>query len=153
MRLLKQNKKRLTNKKRDDIMCKVNCFTLKKVAKEMLKNLSMGYLLDFYGSLLSARQQDIMELYYNEDLSLAEISDNMGITRQGVHDALKKAEHILVDAESKMNLVERFKKISAATEKLGSRLKIIQDKIGHDEDEQIRIKLQGIIEDIGNLEL
>ncbi|MFR1784585.1 MAG: sigma factor-like helix-turn-helix DNA-binding protein [Ruthenibacterium lactatiformans] len=48
------------------------------------KNLEISYLLDFYGDVLTEKQRDVMEQYYNDDLSLSEIADNFGITRQGV---------------------------------------------------------------------
>ena len=54
------------------------------------KNLEIGYLLDFYGDVLPERRRDIMDLYYNDDLSLAEIAEQMGITRQAVRDSIKK---------------------------------------------------------------
>ncbi len=78
----------------------------------MAKNFINGMLLDFYGSLLSERQRDVMELYYNEDLSLAEIAEDIGITRQGVRDAIKKSESILAETEEKLGLAQRFKDIS-----------------------------------------
>ena len=53
------------------------------------KNLSYSILLDFYGSVLTEKQRIILTEYYDEDLSLAEIAENMGITRQGVRDAIK----------------------------------------------------------------
>ena len=56
------------------------------------KNLKIGYLLDFYGELLSGRKKDVLEMYYNEDLSLAEIAAEIGISRQGVHEMIKKSE-------------------------------------------------------------
>lgn len=62
---------------------------------EMAKNLHIGVLLDLYGGLLTDRQYDMMSLYYNDDLSLSEIADQYGISRQGVHDALKRSEETL----------------------------------------------------------
>ena len=56
------------------------------------KNLEIGYLLDFYGEILPERRRDIMDLYYNDDLSLSEIAEQMGITRQAVRDSIKKTE-------------------------------------------------------------
>ena len=55
----------------------------------MAKNLEVSFLLDFYGEMLTEKQREAVELYYFEDLSLAEIADNQGISRQGVRDALK----------------------------------------------------------------
>ena len=56
------------------------------------KNLAYSVLLDFYGSVLTEKQRLILTEYYDEDLSLAEIAENMGITRQGVRDAIKHAK-------------------------------------------------------------
>ncbi len=72
------------------------------------KNLEMGYLLDFYGDVLPARRRDIMALYYNEDLSLSEIAEQMGITRQAVRDCIKKTETELSFYEEKLGLRRRL---------------------------------------------
>lgn len=56
-------------------------------------------LIDVYGNALSERQRDLVDLYYNEDLSLAEISENCGITRQGVRDAIKHGVESLLSLE------------------------------------------------------
>ena len=66
------------------------------------KNLEISFLLDFYGDVLTERQREVMEQYYNDDLSLAEIADNFGITRQGVRDSIKRAEGILLDLEARL---------------------------------------------------
>ena len=65
-------------------------------------------LYDFYGELLTERQKEVMELYNEENLSLAEIAEEFGISRQGVHDALHKAQKALEEYERKLGLVERF---------------------------------------------
>ena len=65
-------------------------------------------LYDFYGSLLTDRQREVMELYYGENLSLSEIAAEFSISRQGVHDLIKRCDRILADYESKLHLVERF---------------------------------------------
>ena len=75
------------------------------------KNLEVAYLLDFYGEMLTSKQRDFIDLYYNEDLSLSEIAENEGITRQGVRDAIKRAEVQLFDMESKLGLAAKFTKI------------------------------------------
>ena len=59
------------------------------------KNLNIGYLLDFYGDVLPERKRNVLDMYYNEDFSLAEISEEIGISRQGVRDIIKKAEEEL----------------------------------------------------------
>lgn len=71
-----------------------------------VKELSL--LLDFYGELLSERKQSVLALYYNEDFSLAEIADEIGISRQGARDLIKKAEEELRHFEETLGLVERF---------------------------------------------
>ncbi len=75
------------------------------------KKLELGYLLDFYGELLSDRRREAMEFYYNDDLSLAEIASVLGITRQGVRDLIKKAGDELAIYEEKLGLARRFRDI------------------------------------------
>ena len=68
----------------------------------------MALLYDFYGDMLTDRQKEFYDLYYNEDLSLAEIAENYGITRQGVRDVIVRAEGILTELEDKTGIVRRF---------------------------------------------
>ena len=75
-----------------------------------MKNLEISYLMDFYGNLLKDKQRDIMQLYYQEDLSLAEIAAEVGITRQGVRDAIKRAETQLQDMESRLGMASVTKR-------------------------------------------
>lgn len=77
----------------------------------MAKNLEISFLLDFYGDMLTEKQRDVVELYYNEDLSLAEIASHSGITRQGVRDSIKRAEIQLLEYEDRLHLAERFRRI------------------------------------------
>ena len=84
------------------------------------KNLEIGYLLDFYGEILPERRRDIMDLYYNDDLSLSEIAENEGITRQGVRDSIKRAEAQMLEMEDRLGLARRFRKISADIEEIYS---------------------------------
>ncbi len=72
------------------------------------KNMNISFLLDFYGVVLSDKQREILDLYYNEDLSLAEIAESNGLTRQGVRHVIKKAEDDLVMLENKLGLANRF---------------------------------------------
>ena len=74
----------------------------------MAKDFEMGYLLDFYGEVLTPKQREMLNQYYNDDLSLSEIADNFGITRQGVRDVIVRAEGILSDLEDKTGLIKRF---------------------------------------------
>lgn len=75
------------------------------------KNLEISVLLDFYGEMLTEKQRDVVELYYNEDLSLSEIAAHSQITRQGVRDSIKRAEGILLDLEERLGLAKRFRRI------------------------------------------
>jgi len=69
--------------------------------------LEMTLLLDYYGELLTEKQKTCFDLYYNQDLSLGEIAEEAGISRQGVHDSLARAEAILLDYEQKLGCVAR----------------------------------------------
>lgn len=75
----------------------------------MGKNLDITMLFDFYRGMLTARQAEAVDLYYNEDLSLAEISEILGVTRQGVRDLIKRAEGIMTDTEEKLGAVLRYR--------------------------------------------
>ena len=68
----------------------------------------MTMLFDFYGELLTERQKEFFDLYYNEDLSLAEIAENSGISRQGVRDVIVRAEGVMQEVEDKTGLIHRF---------------------------------------------
>jgi predicted DNA-binding protein YlxM (UPF0122 family) len=72
------------------------------------KDYRISYLLDFYGNILTDKQKDAIDLYYNEDLSLAEIADHVGITRQGVRDAIKRGEETLTEMEDKLGFAKKF---------------------------------------------
>ena len=72
------------------------------------KNLNIGFLLDFYGVLLSDRKRSVMDMYYNEDLSLAEVAEEIGISRQGVRDVIKKAEEDLLFYEERLGLAKKM---------------------------------------------
>ena len=68
-------------------------------------------LFDFYGELLTEKQREYFDLHYNEDLSLAEIAEDRDITRQGVRDAIKRAEQQLLEMEDRLGLARRFQEI------------------------------------------
>ncbi|HWP79865.1 MAG TPA: sigma factor-like helix-turn-helix DNA-binding protein [Candidatus Acidoferrum sp.] len=89
------------------------------------KNLRVALLLDYYGGLLTEKQREVVDLYYNEDLSLAEISELAGITRQGVRDSIKRGEAQLLEMEDKLGLVARITALETAidrVEELSSKL-------------------------------
>lgn len=75
------------------------------------KNMNISFLLDFYGDVLDEKPRMLLDLYYNEDLSLAEIAESEGMTRQGVRHVVKKAEQQLLFLENKLGLANHFVKI------------------------------------------
>ena len=89
-------------------------FTDKTVKGSVIvaKNLEVSYLLDFYGDILTQKQHDFLIYYYDEDLSLSEIAENEGITRQGVRDAIKRAEAQLFEMEKKLGVAAKFGEMS-----------------------------------------
>ena len=74
----------------------------------MEKLAKMALLADFYGPLLTEKQRNVWDLHYQQDLSLAEIAELEHISRQAIHDLLKRTERILADYEDKLGLVQRF---------------------------------------------
>ena len=76
-----------------------------------MKDLKVSLLLDFYGGILTDKQLDALELYYNEDLSLAEIAQHTKITRQGVRDSIKRCEAILFEMEEKLGFYKKYHNI------------------------------------------
>lgn len=71
----------------------------------------MTMLFDFYGELLTDRQREFFDLYYNNDLSLSEIAENAGISRQGVRDVIVRAEAQMQEIEDKTGLIKRFEQM------------------------------------------
>lgn len=80
------------------------------------KNMNISFLLDFYGDVLDEKPRMLLDLYYNEDLSLAEIAESEGMTRQGVRHVVKKAEQQLLFLENKLGLANHFVKIQNVSE-------------------------------------
>lgn len=91
-------------------------------------SLELTLLFDFYGDILTEKQHEIFDLYYNEDLSLAEIAEHLDITRQGVRDSIVRSEEILRNFEAKLGLAEKFGKLSEDVKSIVSsaeRIKLI----------------------------
>lgn len=78
------------------------------------KSIELVMLFDFYGNMLTDKQKEFFDLYYNEDLSLSEIAENEGITRQGVRDAIVRAENLLLGFEEKLGLHKKYGSIGDA---------------------------------------
>ena len=92
----------------------------------MEKNVKMGLLFDFYRNMLTKRQIECVDLYYNEDLSLAEISEHLGITRQGVRDNIVRAEHTMCDTEERLGLAAKFLRIKERLETIDDIIREIE---------------------------
>ena len=84
----------------------------------MAKDFEMGYLLDFYGEVLTEKQREMLRQYYNDDLSLSEIGENFGITRQGARDAIKHGETTLKELEAKVGFAARYRRVQEKLEEL-----------------------------------
>ncbi|MDR3295972.1 MAG: YlxM family DNA-binding protein [Clostridiales Family XIII bacterium] len=110
----------------------------------------MNLLFDFYGGLLTEKQRLIFRSYYEDDLSLAEIADNIQISRQGVHDALRKASASLEEHESKLCLIRRFKNVGD----IAGRAKAEIDRVlaEHPDDAGLETRLRSVRAMIDKLE-
>lgn len=96
----------------------------------MSKDLEISFLNEIYGDLLTARQRDIIAQYYDYDLSLQEISENLGISRQAVLDAVRKASDQLHDYENKLNIMATKKAVFSAVEDIeNGRYEIAVEKL------------------------
>lgn len=91
----------------------------------MEKKLEVSLLLDFYGQLLSDSGREMTNLYYNDDLSLAEIAEQCGITRQGVRDKIKRCEKQLFGYEEKLGLLARFQQLELGLARISEAAKEI----------------------------
>ena len=91
------------------------------------KDMQISLLLDFYGDMLTEKQRDVIELYYNEDLSLAAHSK---ITRQGVRDSIKRAESTLLELEERLGLAKRFRRIQEGLDKITMDARFVQENFG-----------------------
>ena len=115
-------------------------------------------LYDFYGQLLSRRQQEVMALYHEENLSLSEIAEEFGISRQAVHDTLKKAEQALADYEAKLGLVRTLQRSEAVIRKIDAKIDGLIAELAADETPHMQVsrdiaaKLEEIKEIINTLE-
>lgn len=94
----------------------------------MAKELKFVMLLDCYGELLTEKQRDVMELYYCEDLSLSEIGNPSGITRQAVRSLIKRTEEILLNYEEKLGFAERLEKMRVCFENIKTAAVSVDDE-------------------------
>jgi predicted DNA-binding protein YlxM (UPF0122 family) len=107
------------------------------------KTTQMNLLYDFYGVMLTEKQRQFVELYYLDDLSLAEIAEQFEISRQAVHDNLKRAGAQLLEYEAKLRLVERFERRKAIMRQI---LELLKD-LPEDKLVQLKPLLDELIEE------
>ena len=96
------------------------------------KTIEIAILYDFYSHLLTEKQQEMVDLYYNQDFSLGEIAETFQISRQAVYDTIKRTEKILYEYEEKLKLIQLTNKKIQDYEKLLEHVNILEDKINHD---------------------
>ena len=107
------------------------------------KDWNISYLLDFYGEILPEKKRSVMEMYYNEDLSLSEIAEQIGISRQGVRDIVKKTEEELFFWEEKLGLAKRDLELRGRAERILSLLRREQN-VSSELESEIRALLEDL---------
>jgi uncharacterized protein len=107
----------------------------------MEKNIRLSCLLSYYGGFLTEKQRELMRQHYDEDLSLGEIAQREGITRQGVHDAIRRGEVVMENYESRLRLFERYWKVKNGLDGL---MEYLGDKpsLEASEMKELKAKLQ-----------
>ena len=140
-------------------MCKKNIFLFVKkkyltrrnksymIAKVIQMNglLEQALLYDFYGELLTDHQKEIYEQFVLEDLSLSEIAESAGISRQGVHDLVKRCNKILEGYEAKLHLVEKFLSVK---EKVQEMNELLETEVQSEKIRQVRHIAGEILEEL-----
>lgn len=105
-------------------------------------------LFDFYGTLLSDRKKEVMELYHEENYSLAEIAQTLNVSRAAVYDSLKSAERALYDYEKKLGFLSAYLERSNAIKRISRELDIVEREVKGAEQEEaiknIRLEIAGI---------
>lgn len=118
---------------------------------QMFDNITEYSLLrDFYGELLTPKQKEIFELYHDENLSLGEISEELGVSRQAVHDMLKNSEKALQKYEDKLGLVKRFDQTTQTIQNVDKAIQRLKTK--YQDNQSLTRELNQIEEVINKLE-
>ncbi|HHY13438.1 MAG TPA: YlxM family DNA-binding protein [Thermoanaerobacterales bacterium] len=113
--------------------------------------IEINLLYDFYGKLLTNRQSEFIELYYNHDLSLGEIAEQYDISRQGVYDTIKRAENSLRKYEDKLKLIKRFEVKNSKLQQIYDRLTFLEKRIYGNEDFDLTYEINNIKKHISEL--
>ncbi|PKM46006.1 MAG: putative DNA-binding protein [Firmicutes bacterium HGW-Firmicutes-8] len=104
----------------------------------------MAMLFDFYGSLLTEKQQEMLSLYYEQDLSLGEIAEEYKVSRQAVYDILKRGEKTLEEYDNKLGLIKKF---TAERQKLADALDLL-DRLKAKGESDLREKIKQALNEI-----
>jgi len=110
------------------------------------KTTQMALLFDFFGDLLTEKQREYFDLYYNDDLSLAEIAEGAGISRQGVRDNLVRAEASLKQWEEKTGVVARFQEMQKSISEIEADLNRLANTLSGEEKEKALAVIQKVQE-------
>ncbi len=116
----------------------------------MVKNMGeISMLCDFYGELLTDRQQAVLEYYYDDDYTLSEIAEHTGISKQAVHDTVHKAEKALRSYESALGMVRRYRQTREQIRQVSA---ILESVMADTADDSIRNRLQTVLDIVTGLE-
>ena len=112
----------------------------------MEKDMKIAYLYDFYGEILSEKQQLVFEMYYNDDCSLGEIAEQIGISRQGVRDCVKRCETSRSQMEQKLGLAARFEEMTEDIDRIKRSAVFVSEELADREGcNEIKQKIDDII--------
>ena len=120
--------------------------------KEIDNIVKASLLYDFYGALLTEKQREVMELYHEENFSIVEIAEELGVSKQAVHENLKKSEKILRNYEEKLGLVRSLLRTREVIEDIDGRIDELMQKYGSSGNEEVAEDLKEIREMISGLD-
>ena len=107
----------------------------------------MSLLLDYYGGLLTDKQKNYFDLYYNQDFSLAEIAEQEGISRQGVHDTISRTEATLLQMEKSIGCVARAQNVRKGLEEIST----AAEALSKHEDPAVRQSAERVLSAVSSL--
>lgn len=132
----------------------VKRFTLQHSAVIFIfeKDMKFPLLLDIYGVLLSERKRELLELYFNEDYSLTEISELTGISRQGVRDSIRKSKDEISELESKLKIAEKNEISANILRSVIADLNAISAELDKEVENRLKCMIDKLIEVVADLE-